>query len=51
MQLDVTLLYHIEDPYRVFTEAGPGQAYQDRLVIPRADRIMRKTLGELNAEE
>ena len=51
VQLDVTLLYHIEDPYKVITEAGPGHAYEDRLVIPRADRSLRKTLGELNAEE
>jgi regulator of protease activity HflC (stomatin/prohibitin superfamily) len=51
VQLDVSVLYRIEDPYRVFTEAGPGRAFEDRLVIPRADRILRKTLGELNSEE
>ena len=51
VQLDVTIIYRIEDPYHVFTEAGPGRAFEDRLVIPRADRILRKTLGELNSEE
>jgi regulator of protease activity HflC (stomatin/prohibitin superfamily) len=51
VQLDVTLIYRIKDPYHVFTEAGPGRAFEDRLVIPRADRILRKTLGELNSEE
>jgi regulator of protease activity HflC (stomatin/prohibitin superfamily) len=51
VQLDVSLLFRIENPYRVFTEAGPGSAYEDRLVVPRADRILRKTLGELNSEE
>ena len=51
VQLDVTLLYRLQDPYRVFVEAGPGRAFEDRLVIPRADRILRKTLGELNSEE
>ena len=51
VQLDVTIIYRIDDPYRVFTEAGPGRAFEDRLVIPRADRILRKTLGELNSEE
>lgn len=51
VQLDVSVLYRIVDPYRIFTEAGPGHAFEDRLVIPRADRIMRKTLGELNSEE
>jgi regulator of protease activity HflC (stomatin/prohibitin superfamily) len=51
VQLDVSIIYRIADPYRVFTEAGPGRAFEDRLVIPRADRILRKTLGELNSEE
>src|SRR5512143_637304 len=45
--LDVSVLYRIVDPYRVFTEAGTGRAYEDKLVVPRADRILRKTLGEL----
>jgi regulator of protease activity HflC (stomatin/prohibitin superfamily) len=51
VQLDLSVLYRIADPYKVFTEAGPGRAFEDRLVIPRADRILRKTLGELNSEE
>jgi regulator of protease activity HflC (stomatin/prohibitin superfamily) len=51
VQLDVSVLYRIEDPYKVFTESGPGRSFEDRLVIPRADRILRKTLGELNAEQ
>jgi regulator of protease activity HflC (stomatin/prohibitin superfamily) len=51
VQLDVTIIYRVKDPYHVFTEAGPGRAFEDRLVIPRADRILRKTLGELNSEE
>jgi len=51
VQLDVSVLYRIKDPYRVFVEAGPGRAFEDRLVIPRADRILRRTLGELNSEQ
>ncbi|HVY38336.1 MAG TPA: SPFH domain-containing protein [Polyangia bacterium] len=51
VQLDVTVLYRIEDPYKVFVEAGPGRTFEDRLVVPRADRILRKTLGELNSEQ
>ncbi len=51
VQLDVTVLYRLRNAYTVFTEAGPGRAFEDRLVIPRCDRIMRKTLGELNSEE
>jgi regulator of protease activity HflC (stomatin/prohibitin superfamily) len=49
--LDVTVIYRIVDPYVVLTEAGVGRAFEDRLVVPRADRILRKTLGELNSEE
>jgi regulator of protease activity HflC (stomatin/prohibitin superfamily) len=51
VQLDVTLLYRLTNAYKIITEAGPGRAFEDRLVIPRVDRILRKTLGELNAEE
>ncbi len=51
VQLDVSVLYRIKNAYRIFTEAGPGHAFEDRLVIPRADRVLRKTLGELNSEE
>ncbi len=51
VQLDVSVLFRIEDAHRVFVDAGPGRAFEDRLVIPRADRILRKTLGELNSEE
>jgi regulator of protease activity HflC (stomatin/prohibitin superfamily) len=51
VQLDVSVLYRLADAYRVLTETGPGRAFEDRLVVPRADRILRKTLGELNSEE
>ncbi|MSP70880.1 MAG: SPFH domain-containing protein [Myxococcales bacterium] len=51
VQLDVSVLYRVTDAYLVFTEAGPGRAFEDRLIIPRADRILRKTLGDLNAEQ
>jgi regulator of protease activity HflC (stomatin/prohibitin superfamily) len=51
VQLDITVLYRLTDPYMVFVEAGPGKAFEDRLVIPRVDRILRKTLGELNSEQ
>jgi regulator of protease activity HflC (stomatin/prohibitin superfamily) len=49
--LDISVLFHIVDPYKIFTEAGPGRAYEDKFIVPRADRILRKTLGELNSEE
>ena len=39
------VLYRIEDAYKVFTEAGPGRAFEDRLVIPRADRDPAQDAG------
>jgi regulator of protease activity HflC (stomatin/prohibitin superfamily) len=49
--LDVTVLYRIADAYQVMTKIGPGKLYEDSLVIPRSDRVLRQTLGELNSEE
>jgi regulator of protease activity HflC (stomatin/prohibitin superfamily) len=51
VQLDVTVLYRLADAHKVFVESGPGRSFEDRLVIPRVDRILRKTLGELNSEQ
>jgi len=49
--VDVSVLFRIEDPYRVMTALGPGRLYEDSLVIPRAEQLLRKRLGELDAEE
>ena len=38
-------------PTRYSSRRGRGDAFEDRLVIPRVDRILRKTLGELNSEQ
>ena len=49
--VDVSVLFRVEDPYRVITALGPGKLYEDSLVIPRAEQLLRKRLGELDAEE
>lgn len=49
--VDVSVLYRIEDPYKVMTSVGPGAAYESQLLIPRAEQILRKRLGELDAED
>lgn len=49
--VDVTVLYRIADPYKVMTQIGPGRAYEDTAVIPRAEQVLRRTLGELDAED
>lgn len=49
--VDVTIAYRIRDPYKVIQEVGPGNLYQTSMMIPRSDKILRQTLGRLNAEE
>jgi regulator of protease activity HflC (stomatin/prohibitin superfamily) len=49
--VDLSVLYRVEDPYKVLTTIGPGKLYEDALVIPRTEQILRKRLGELDAEE
>lgn len=49
--VDVTVAYRIVDPYKVLTQVGPGSLYETSLVRPRADPVLRKKLGELDAEQ
>lgn len=48
---DVTVLYRIENPYKVMTQIGPGRLYEDSAVIPRAEQVLRRTLGEMDADD
>lgn len=49
--VDLSVAFRIEDPYKVITVAGPGRLYEESLVFPRAEQILRKRLGELDAEQ
>jgi regulator of protease activity HflC (stomatin/prohibitin superfamily) len=49
--VDVTVLYRIKDPYVVLTKVGSGRLYETSVVARRADKILRETLGQLNAED
>lgn len=51
VKVDVTVAYRIVDPVRLIRAVGPGRLYETQLVMPRADRFLRQTLGEMNAEE
>ncbi|MBW2146452.1 MAG: SPFH domain-containing protein [Deltaproteobacteria bacterium] len=51
VDVDVSILYRIKDPYLVFTTIGPGKLYEDNGIIPRAEPILKETLGELTTEE
>jgi regulator of protease activity HflC (stomatin/prohibitin superfamily) len=49
--VDVSVLYRVENPYKVMTSVGPGRLFEQSLVAPRSEQILRKRLGELDAEE
>lgn len=49
--VDVTVMYRVVDPYTIVTEVGAGRIYETTIVARRADKILRQTLGQLNAED
>jgi regulator of protease activity HflC (stomatin/prohibitin superfamily) len=51
VDLDVSILYHIKDPYLVFTTIGPGKLFEDNGIIPKAEPALKETLGKLTTEE
>jgi regulator of protease activity HflC (stomatin/prohibitin superfamily) len=51
VDVDVSILYRISDPYQVFTTIGPGNLYEDNGIMPKAEPILKATLGELTTEE
>ena len=51
VDVDVSVLYHIADPYKVFTKIGPGNLFEDNGVIPKTEPSLKETLGELTTEE
>src|SRR6267142_50319 len=51
VQVDLTVLYRIADPLKVMQTIGPGRLFEDSAVIPRAQQVLRRALGELDAED
>ncbi|MBN1380106.1 MAG: SPFH domain-containing protein [Deltaproteobacteria bacterium] len=51
VDVDVSILYHIADPYKVFTKIGPGNLFETNGIIPKAEPVLKETLGELTTEE
>ena len=51
VDVDVSFLYHIKDPYMVFTTIGPGTLFEDNGIIPKAEPALKETLGKLTTEE
>lgn len=51
VDVDVTILYRIVDPYGVITTLGPGEMYITNGIVPRAEAVLKQTLGTLTTEE
>ncbi len=51
VDVDVSILYHIADPYKVITTVGPGRLYEDNGIIPKVEPKLKESLGEMKTEE
>ena len=51
VDVDVSILYHIVDPYKVITTVGPGKLYEDNGIIPKVEPKLKEALGEMTTEE
>ena len=51
VDVDVTVLYRIKDPYLVASKFGFGTGYEESVVIRFTDPLVKQYLGELRAEE
>jgi len=51
VEVDISILYRIIDPYLVFTKIGPNTLFQDNGIIPKAEPALKMSLGELTTEE
>lgn len=51
VDVDVSILYRLVDPYLVFTTIGPGTLFEDNGIMPKSEPILKTTLGELTTEE
>ena len=51
IDLDVSIIYKITDPYKVITTIGAGKLYEDNGIVPVAEPILKETLGKLRPED
>lgn len=51
VDVDVSILYRIVDPYLLFTAIGPGKLFVENGIIPKAEPILKEALGVLTTEE
>jgi regulator of protease activity HflC (stomatin/prohibitin superfamily) len=51
VDVDVSILYNIVDPYLVFTRLGTGRLFETNGIVPKAEPVLKQALGELTTEE
>ncbi len=51
VDVDVTILYRIADPYKIITTIGPGNLYEENAIIPKTEPKLKEALGEMTTEE
>ncbi len=51
VDVDVTVLYRVTDPYKVASKFGFGRVYEEAVVIRFTDPVIKRHLGELRAEQ
>jgi regulator of protease activity HflC (stomatin/prohibitin superfamily) len=51
VDVDVSILYRIVDPYKVFTIIGPGKLYITNGIVPQAEPRLKEAMGSLTTEE
>ncbi len=51
VDVDLTLIFRIVDPYLVITTVGPGRFFEDNGIIPKAEPILKQALGVIPTEE
>lgn len=51
VDVDVTIMYKIIDPYKLITTIGPGERYLSDGILPKAEPILKQAFGELTTED
>ena len=51
VDVDVTVLYRIADPYKVASKFGFSRSYEEAVVIRFTDPLVKRYLGDLKAEQ
>jgi len=51
VDVDVTVLYRIKDPYKIASKFGFSKGYEESVVIRFTDFLVKRYLGELRAEQ